>query len=362
MSHYELTITPDYAKDWSVVDAVRELFQNALDQQTTEESNTMFFEYADNTLRIGNKLSVLEAKSLLLGATTKADDETTIGQFGEGYKIAMLVLTREGHQMTIYNYGNRETWTPRFKNSRRFGTSILCVDTKKHIWTATPHNNLVIEIADISQETYEEIVMSNLHLQPDQGQCISTALGRVLLDEKYSGHLYVNGLLVTKDSKLSRGYDVLPKYLPLGRDRSMVRAFDIQWVTSRMWRSVGQEHYEEASKLLSIGAPDVLYVTTSYDKAPTKLSEKLSEQFVATHGPKAIPVSSQSQLEEVQQKYEDAKPVIVAASLKEAMHTYTTTATLREDTRSPLEKWYEKAADYLPDELLEELKEIISCL
>jgi hypothetical protein len=45
MSKYELTISPDYAANWSITDAMRELFQNALDQQTVNENNKMFFKY-----------------------------------------------------------------------------------------------------------------------------------------------------------------------------------------------------------------------------------------------------------------------------------------------------------------------------
>ena len=105
-SKIELTIAPSYVPSWGIVEAVRELFQNALDQQKQNPTNKMSWEYDPEAqrLRICNKYSTLEASSLLLGATTKADDTSTIGQFGEGYKIATLVLLRNDKKITFYNY------------------------------------------------------------------------------------------------------------------------------------------------------------------------------------------------------------------------------------------------------------------
>ena len=116
MAKYELSLSPEYVSHWGIVEAVREIFQNAIDQAAVQEDNPMFFSYEknevksagwgmtyeqDGVLRIGNRDSILDAKSLLLGATTKRDDQKTIGQFGEGYKIATLVLLRSGKQSGI---------------------------------------------------------------------------------------------------------------------------------------------------------------------------------------------------------------------------------------------------------------------
>lgn len=74
MSKFELSISPDYVPNWTVVDGVRELFQNALDQQTLLPNNEMFFSYENEILRVGNKSSVLGINTLLLGASTKRED------------------------------------------------------------------------------------------------------------------------------------------------------------------------------------------------------------------------------------------------------------------------------------------------
>src|SRR5699024_3102626 len=118
MARYELSLTPDYVPDWGIVEAFRELFQNAVDQSSSE-GNEMFWNYnsLDKVFTLGNKSSVLTTTSLLLGSSTKTEDESLIGKYGEGYKIALLVLTRLNKNVTIYNYGAREVWRPKFIDS-----------------------------------------------------------------------------------------------------------------------------------------------------------------------------------------------------------------------------------------------------
>lgn len=75
MRKYELSISADYVPEWGVVEAVREFFQNAIDEETRDSSNTMIFSYneGERKLTIGNKHSELDIKSLLLGNTSKND-------------------------------------------------------------------------------------------------------------------------------------------------------------------------------------------------------------------------------------------------------------------------------------------------
>ena len=57
MRKYELSISADYVPGWGVTEAVREFFQNSIDEETRDSSNKMLFEYdeAEEKLIIGNK-------------------------------------------------------------------------------------------------------------------------------------------------------------------------------------------------------------------------------------------------------------------------------------------------------------------
>jgi hypothetical protein len=65
----------------------------------------------------------------LLGTTSKAGNKDAIGSFGEGYKIAMLVLTREEYIVEIDNGEKR--WTPEFEYSRKYDEELLVIKETK---------------------------------------------------------------------------------------------------------------------------------------------------------------------------------------------------------------------------------------
>lgn len=98
INSYELTLTPNYVSDWNFNDALRELIQNGTDQEVLDPDNEFQIDYSqkEKVLRLKNRKSVLKINTLLLGRSSKANNEDTVGQFGEGYKIAALVLNRLG--------------------------------------------------------------------------------------------------------------------------------------------------------------------------------------------------------------------------------------------------------------------------
>ena len=238
MQKIELTISPNYVPNWTYVDAVRELFQNALDQETQNPENKASWDYDSQTgvLTISNATSKLTASSLLLGQTTKSDDNDTIGQFGEGYKIATLVLLREGKNVVFYNYGAREIWRPRFVKSRRFGTDILTFFIEKQaIWNKVSSADLVIAVDNISAEEYGHIVESNLHLRNDYEVVEHTEYGDVIDIPGINGKVFVNGLYVCDYQPYQYSYNFKPAHIRIDRDRKMANDFDLRWMASKMW-------------------------------------------------------------------------------------------------------------------------------
>ena len=309
MQKIELTISPNYVPNWTIVDAIRELFQNAIDQESQHPGNTMGWEY-DNTeqkLYITNKTSVLTAQTLLLGQTSKANDESTIGQFGEGYKIATLVLLRNGKQITFYNYGAKEIWRPRFVKSRRFGTDILTFFVEKvSMWSRVPDSDLTIEVSGINEdEFWSQIAPSNLYIYEDCYKVLEeTEYGDVI---DMPGKVFVKGLFVCDYSPYKYGYNFKPGYLRLDRDRKMASDFDLRWVASKLWSSTKSNRVLE---LVEEGAADVAYLNDVYGNL-NYWRDTVVRRFIDVYGPEAIPVSTQDELDLVPKGY---KGIVVPSS------------------------------------------------
>lgn len=121
MSKYELSMVSAYVQNWDYKDAIREIIQNAIDQSVDDDGYDISYHRSDNCLVISTKDGALKRSSLLLGNTTKSNNEDTIGQFGEGYKLALLVLARDGKRTIIENPGAEEIWTPAIVKSRKWG-------------------------------------------------------------------------------------------------------------------------------------------------------------------------------------------------------------------------------------------------
>jgi len=364
MGKYELSIAPNYVADWGIVEAVRELFQNALDQETISNDNKMFFEYDEEScvLSIGNKASVLEIKSLLFGSSTKSGDERTIGQFGEGYKLASLVLTRLEKTVTFYNYGKKEVWRPRFVNSRRYDSQILTFFTEKHIWSKVPHNNLVITVDNISAEEYELITDSNLHVG-DPGPLFEATQGKILWDR--AGEIFVNGLFVEFRDDLSYGYDMSPKYIKLDRDRKAVKDFDLRYLTGKMLLQVNDSRQEEVVEAIQTGKNDTEYMHYRRTEVQNDYRVVLKDKFVEEHGDKAVPVRYQHQIDEVKKQYPDAKPIVVTENEQNLIgdvNVENLTEVTEKSLKEKLEDWFEKLLETteLEDELVTEFNELLA--
>lgn len=313
MRKYELSISADYVPEWGVVEAVREFFQNAIDEETRDSSNTMIFSYneSEEKLTIGNKHSELDIKTLLLGNTGKNDSTETIGKHGEGYKIATTVLLRCGKKVVFNNYCRREVWRPRLVKSRKYDGMLVPTFFVENaaVWEKVPEHSLLIEISGITPAEYDLIKDSNLHLQ--EYEKIHTMYGEILKDERFVGKVYVGGLFICWEKGLDIGVNFKPNYVRLERDRSMVNSFDIQWYAARMVESSGDNDQIKKSLDLYSG-----HYITQYC-VPDDLKNEIAEDFINQHGAKAVPVSNQKDMDALKKR--GWKPVIVSESKKEVI-------------------------------------------
>lgn len=281
---YELSLNKSYVRHWGVSEAIRELIQNALDSDSPFVYEIQAHPL-DNTyaLTLTSEFATLTPQSLLLGATSKAEATDKIGSFGEGYKIAMLVLVREGVAVEVWN-GDRN-WRPFFQYSKKYEDDILCIAE-----SAMPfrHKGLEFFVPGLSEEQVNDIRASCLQMQDHVGEKISTLWGDILLEKP--GMLYVGGLYIC-DTKMKHGYNIKPEFMKLERDRKTVDNWDLKTVTRDMWYSTGQ--MPRVAKMIEDGVPDLEYAQYS---APEIVKEACYRLFREKH-PGAIVAKSQDELQ-----------------------------------------------------------------
>ena len=367
-SKYELSISTDYVPDWTYVEAIREIFQNALDNEIANPENKMGFNYDEENQRltISNKTSVLNPESLLLGSSTKRDDKDTIGKHGEGYKIAFMVLLREGKDIKVYNYSAREIWETRLVKAKRYNNRLVptIFINKQAIWSKVPNSDLTITIDNITSEEYKELVNKNLHLRDNVNYFEIPENGRILIDKEEKGNIYVKGLFVCKDKDIEYGYDFEPTLIELDRDRKLVDTFNIAWQSSAMWRYAFAKDFkrDEMIRMIKEGKEDTRYIKQrnwTFNSGIVEghtveelLADELAKDFLEKHGENSIPVKDNRELTLVNQS--KSKPVLVNEVVSDYIRQSTAVKVMEVPKEETIREQFQKLLDDIESKLTDE--------
>lgn len=284
---YELSLSQGYVSQWGVVEAVRELLQNAIDSDSPFE-----FNFSGTTLSIHSKSSGLSPRTLLLGTSSKSDDDSKIGQFGEGYKLALLVLLRSGYPVKIFN--GQVMWVPKFRYSKTYDADMLVVVEQRLKKT---YQGLTFVVEGLSEADQSAIKASCLQMQDYVPPIFECEHGSILpLD--YAGKLYVNGLYVC-NTGFRYGYNLHPSVVKLERDRQTVSVFDLAFIVKDLWLMSGED--DIIYDMLQRKAMDVKYVNYAGGSAKTRLAGYSALAFREQY-PQAVAVSNQEEREEAEQQ------------------------------------------------------------
>lgn len=331
MTQFTLTISPDYVKDWTQEDAVREFIQNALDQESDE--NLASIKASTGCIIIDNSASILERSTLLLGGGTKSNDETKIGGFGEGYKIALLVLTRLGFTVHIANYGLGELWTPEISHSDEYGTDVLKINCRPIQHGADIQRGVSVIIT--KPGVLFSDILSHIHLKEREYDVVAehSGYGQVLDHDSEAGRIYIGGLYITTTDQLHYGYNFNPGILSVGRDRNITDTFNIRYYAGKyLFRNTKSDYIEEVFEGIEKNLDDFEYVDKQSipsgvtELAKTKyankqvISKESDKQTLTEHGINVSnPVVVHSAIKEVIWTQGVGKPVIKCKSAKELL-------------------------------------------
>lgn len=283
MATIELSVNTSYVPSWGLWEGLREILQNARDVESL--GGTMEVKHLQNT----NRLKVvttgfdLTRESLLLGATTKPGQANQLGQFGEGYKLALLALTRIDVQVTVHTY--TETWTPDLLRSASFGgAQVLAIKTR----TRQSRKNTVEFIIDgVDAEMWERVKTRVLWLGETPEHVSVDAQTRILTDEAFASNLYVGGIYVGRMPERYRyGYDLR---VDLDRDRKMADPWSLRYsVAVALNSAVRRDMLDILDVLKGEGETHAL---AEMRYASADAAERVAKSFKDKHGDDAVPVA-----------------------------------------------------------------------
>lgn len=314
----ELTVNPGYVADWGAWEALRELIQNGLDEADAGHALTIERGKGDKrTIYIRNEGATLSRKTLLLGSTSKADGRSR-GRFGEGYKLALLALTRAGISVQIRT--GAEMWTPYLEESATFGSQVLKVKVRP---AARFENKVEVQVHGLSDNDWQTLNARLLNVPGmpatalKESEALQVGEDRILLRPEHRGLLFSRGILVQKlPNEYAYGYDLA--HVRLDRDRKAPDAWSLQTEIADLIRRALDAKLLQPEQVLKLfdretGEARIIgdyYVYRSSDA----LTQALTAAFKAMHGDDVAPVVSMG--ESLRAEQHGLKGKIVSKALK----------------------------------------------
>lgn len=319
MATLELTIDPKYCPVFDTFASVRELIQNAKDGDTA--GYPMEVKYNKNrtqpTLQLINRGAQLDKSSLLMGGTTKRGNSNMIGTHGDGLKVAFLTLLRQG--LTIWLRTGYETWIPEISYSETYKSDLLKVKVTK---SQTFENDLVVEVRGLVETDWiaiKERFLFSPFVKLEENEKVELSAGKILLSEKYRGHLFVKGIWVSKmPGNHFFGYDL--SNVKLDRDRRLADPFDLKYeiknvlnsaardnklTTESLWDLFQSDQWEESRVIMDMG-----------DYGVEAIAAKVAEHFKKLNGGGTEIVVVDSLQDSIAAQHYGLKGIVVSKPLK----------------------------------------------
>ena len=268
--NYEITISPNYVSNWGINEAIREILQNAIDADKNGYKKSIY--YSGDTLYINNEGISLSAKDLILGCSSKSDQDGMIGKYGEGFKLALVVLLRKG--MNVYVDNNDKLWSPSFKVSEQFGTQVLNIEESDN----GRGEGLTFVISPVDQQLYNSLLNYFPCIDESFGNVVNCENGQILLDKQFKGKMYVEGLYIQTDDNFQYGYNFNSDVVELDRDRKAINYYELRALTAQSIVTA-EECNKEIFDAITKSCVDVRDIEDVIDEASESFLEEYREQF-----------------------------------------------------------------------------------
>jgi len=275
-------MSTEYLPDWGIKEALREIFQGFQDFGEFRKE-IKHGESEQDTLILSNDYQPEDLEFLKIGKSFKREDKSTIGEHGEGLKMAIMILNREILNCTIRT--GRYLLAGTTYNDENLGK---CFGIEKHLLRNTyPGFKMEIQVPANNLLEYQDSQLRDDHVLFNHWN------GDQIL-KKPAGQIYVGGLYVCTLEKMSHSFNFKPEHVPLDRDRKVPKSWNVEYYASDLlssWKDVDIKnlkdrdssmvtsvHKEVAKKFipeLSDDKKKIVFITKDGTKSPAKIVEFL---------------------------------------------------------------------------------------
>lgn len=307
-------IKSSYVADWTLVEALRELVANGLDAQT-QHSSSFGYSYlgSKRTLTLRNVGVKLPIDALYFGGSEKADKTSLIGKYGEGLKLAMLVIARTpGVRMRVVN-GN-ELWTPAFEKDAKTGMESLVVRIKK---TEEESSDFVITVSGVERDVWTKV--RDLFLALKDAAVVWQSETGSILPKTEAGNIFVHGVKCATLTEFEYGYNI-DADIDTGRDRRIPNMSELRAHVGELlseWTPEGESPEARSLRIYELLSKGQGEATALQTGSLWHMRNDLKARFLETHGANAVPVTSTQHADDW--RFLGKTPVMVTAPLYEGL-------------------------------------------
>jgi len=208
-------ISTEYRSQWGVWEAIREIVQNSLDET---EQMPILTRTTEGNIVIHDDGDGCELPNMIILGKSQKKDGFKRGQYGEGVKIASVILLKAGCKVQAQS----RDWIIEFRLGKLLSENILEYNITK---TDGQHKGFSMIITGLDFDTVYEI-MTTKFVDPSSPDVLHTdsTYGR-LLTGKYKGNMYKRNIFVAKCHKEAEfGYDLFN--VDTGTDRNFMNTWD----------------------------------------------------------------------------------------------------------------------------------------
>lgn len=268
---YKTNITKGFCFQWSRSKACMEYVSNALD----EGDYNFDINYEQGSLEVTNFNVKLDPKALMLGLSSKREDNTKRGCFGSGLPQSIAALLDQGCSVTLVN--NDVLWETSFSHCDDWGYEVL---TFKESVNPSPNTNLTVLVEGLSEEDLDEVKSRTLALQQRE-VLFSTEYGDVIAHGEDNGEIFCGDMYVCENNSFKHSYNFAPKVLPLNQDRNSADQWEISRLTAKIWKQCpDKELLVEAIKSKKADCEYVMDSWYTSDSSSLSVSEEFGEEFI----------------------------------------------------------------------------------